>query len=359
MPSIPQHVDLNGAYAHHPPAAARDGGLDLCRDGVTCTLQVTMETAERDALDAYSSVVTAIAEHLLPRVVQLNVGHRASGDAWRQTGTGSGVVITPDGYLLTAAHVVQDADRGLALFSDGSERPAEIVGRDPLSDLAVARVDATVQLQAATLGDAGRLRVGQLVVAVGSPLGLAGSVTAGVVSAVGRSLATRGSGAGRIVENVIQTDAALNPGNSGGALAAASGEVVGINTAVAGIGLGLAIPIGDATRRIIAALLHDGRVRRAWLGIAGARRPLPPRVARGLGQSAGIGVEEVVAGSPASAAGLRSGDLILAVDGHVLQDSGDLQRLMLDEAIGRAMVIRILRLGTVTELRAIPAELAA
>ena len=318
-----------------------------------------MEITEREALDAYSSIVTTVAEHLLPRVVQLKVGKRTSREEWRTTGTGSGVVITPDGYLLTAAHVVAGADRGLALFSDGSERPAEIVGRDPLSDLAVARVDATTQLEAATLGDADHLRVGQLVVAVGSPLGLAGSVTAGVVSAVGRSLATRSGGGGRIVENVIQTDAALNPGNSGGALAAASGEVVGINTAVAGIGLGLAIPIGDATRRIIAALLHDGRVRRAWLGIAGARRPLPPRVARQLGQSAGIGVEEVVAGSPAAAAGLRPGDLILAVDGHVLQDSGELQRLMLDEAIGRAMLIRILRLGAVAELRAIPGELAA
>ena len=319
-----------------------------------------MEEREREALDAYSSVVTWVAEHLLPRVVQLKVGKRAPGrDGWRQTGTGSGVVITPDGYLLTAAHVVQGADRGVALFSDGSERPAEIVGRDPLSDLAVVRVDAGTHLEAARLGDADSLRVGQLVVAVGSPLGLAGSVTAGVVSALGRSLATRNGAGARVVENVIQTDATLNPGNSGGALAASNGEVVGINTAMAGIGLGLAIPIAETTRRIIASLLHDGRVRRAWLGIAGARRPLPPRVARRLGQAAGIGVEEVVASSPAAAAGLRSGDLILEVDGHVVQDSGDLQRLMLDEAIGRSMRIRVLRLGELAELQAVPAELAA
>ena len=322
-------------------------------------MTVMDRTAEAAAMDAYSEIVTRVADHLLPRVVQLRMG-RQQGSSWRPTGTGSAVVLTPDGYLLTAAHVVQDAGSGTALFTDGSDRPVEIVGRDPLSDLAVAKVDASSQrLDAATLGDADRLRVGQLVVAVGSPLGLAGTVTTGVVSAVGRSLAARAGAGTRVVENVIQTDAALNPGNSGGALADSSGEVVGINTAVAGIGLGLAIPIGASTRRIVAALLHDGRVRRAWLGIAGARRPLPGRVSRRLGRAAGIGVEEVVPGSPAAAAGLRSGDLILDVDGHAVADAGDLQRLMLDEAIGRSMRLRILRVGEVVELRAVPGELAA
>ena len=318
-----------------------------------------MTTTERAALDAYSHIVTGVAERLLPRVVQLRTGRRQA-TGWRPTGSGSAVVFTPDGYLLTAAHVVDAADIGTAVFSDGAERRIEIVGRDPLSDLAIAKVDASSErLDAATLGNADRLRVGQLVVAVGSPLGLTGTVTAGVVSALGRSLAARAGSGTRVVENVIQTDAALNPGNSGGALADAAGEVVGINTAVAGIGLGLAIPIGATTRRIIAALLHDGRVRRAWLGIAGARRPLSQRIARRLGHAAGIGVEEVVPGSPAAAAGLRSGDLILDVDGHAVADAGDLQRLMLDEAIGRAMRLRILRLGEVVELRAIPGELAA
>ena len=318
-----------------------------------------MTTTERAALDAYSQIVTGVAERLLPRVVQLRTGRRQA-TGWRPTGSGSAVVFTPDGYLLTAAHVVDAADIGTAVFSDGAERRIEIVGRDPLSDLAIAKVDASSErLDAATLGNADRLRVGQLVVAVGSPLGLTGTVTAGVVSALGRSLAARAGTGTRVVENVIQTDAALNPGNSGGALADAAGEVVGINTAVAGIGLGLAIPIGATTRRIIAALLHDGRVRRAWLGIAGARRPLSQRVARRLGHAAGIGVEEVVPDSPAAAAGLRSGDLILDVDGHAVADAGDLQRLMLDEAIGRAMRLRILRLGEVVELRAIPGELAA
>jgi S1-C subfamily serine protease len=303
------------------------------------------------ALDAYSSVVTRVAEHLLPRVVQLAVG---------RGGSGSGVAITPDGYLLTSAHVVGRSASVTARFTDGTERPADVVGADALSDLAVLRVlTHDERLQAATLGDADRLRVGQLVVAVGSPLGLMGSVTAGVVSALGRSLTARSTSGARIVENVIQTDAALNPGNSGGALADSTGAVIGINTAVAGQGLGLAVPIDDATRRIIAALLHDGRVRRAWLGIAGAHRPLPPRLANRLGRRGGIGVSEVVPGSPAAAAGLRAGDLILEVGGSPVSDAADLQRLMLDEAIGKPLAIRILRLGELSELQAVPGELAA
>jgi len=308
-----------------------------------------------DPLDAYSAVVTSVADHLLPRIVQLRVGRQAREG--RPDGTGSGVVIAPDGYILTSAHVVARAGGGVAAFTDGSEVPFEIAGSDPLSDLAVLRVDAG-RLAAAELGDADRLRVGQLVVAVGSPLGFAGSVTAGVVSALGRSLATREKHATRIVENVIQTDAALNPGNSGGALADASGRVVGINTALAGVGLGLAVPVDAATRRIIAALMHDGRVRRAYLGIAGATRPLPPRVARALDRSAGIGVYEIVPGSPADQTGIRSGDLILDVDSVPVADAGDLARLMTDERVGRAIVLRILRAGEVMRLWVIPVELS-
>jgi S1-C subfamily serine protease len=304
-----------------------------------------------EPLDAYSTVVSRIAELLLPRVAQLQLP---------RGGRGSAVVIAPDGYLLTSAHVVDGARDAVALFTDGAERRAEVVGSDPLSDMAVVRVDPGEQhLDAATLGDADDVRVGQLVVAVGSPLGLAGSVSAGIVSGLGRSLTTRSRSGSRIVENVIQTDAALNPGNSGGALAVATGDVVGINTAVAGMGLGLAVPINTATRRIIAALIHDGRVRRAWLGIGGAHRPLPPRLARRLGQRGGIGVTEVVAGSPAARVGLRSGDLILDVDGHPVVDAADLQRLMLDEAIGRPLRLRVLRLGELVDLDPVPAELAA
>ncbi len=306
------------------------------------------------ALDAYSTVVTSVADHLLPRIVQLRVGRRAREG--QPDGTGSGVVFAPDGFLLTSAHVVARAAGGVAAFTDGTEIPFEVVGSDPLSDLAVLRVDAG-RLPAAELGDADRLRVGQLVVALGSPLGFAGSVTAGVVSALGRSLVTHERNAMRMIENVIQTDAALNPGNSGGALADANGRVVGINTALAGVGLGLAIPIDAATRRIIAALIHDGRVRRAYLGIAGQARPLPPRVARALGRTAGIGVREVVAGSPADETGVRPGDLILDVDDVPVADAGDLARLMTGERIGRAVVLRILRTGEVMRLWAIPVEL--
>jgi S1-C subfamily serine protease len=307
-----------------------------------------------EALDAYSRIVTAVAERLLRQVVLLRVG-RASARQDRG-GVGSGVVVSQDGYILTSAHVLAGAREGVAAFSDGRELPIEIVGRDPLSDMAVVRVDGG-RLEAVELGDADRLKVGQLVVAVGSPLGLAGSVTAGVVSALGRSLPTQIGSATRIVENVIQTDAALNPGNSGGALADANGHVVGINTAVAAIGVGLAVPINAASRRIIGALMRDGRFRRAFLGIAGMRRPLPPRVARALGRAAGIGLTEVVPNSPASAAGLREGDLILDVDGQAVGDAGDLQRLMVGETIGKPLDVRILRLGELLDLTIIPVEL--
>jgi S1-C subfamily serine protease len=266
------------------------------------------------------------------------------------------VVITPDGFLLTSAHVISRAHGGKAAFVDGREFELEIVGSDPLSDLAVIRVNAS-DLQSADLGDADRLRVGQLVIAVGNPLGFAGSVTAGVVSALGRSFPTRNGSAMRIVENVIQTDAALNPGNSGGALADGSGRVIGVNTAVAGIGLGLSVPVNSTTRRIIAALMTEGRFRRAYLGIAGGPRPLPPKVANELGRTRGVEVVEIVEGSPAHKAGLRPEDLILEVDGMPVEDVGDLQRLMAGEVIGKSVVVRVFREGEVQNLTAAPAEL--
>jgi serine protease Do len=309
--------------------------------------------SEAEALDAYSNAVISVAERLAPSVANLRVAHRGRGGR-RLNGGGSAVVITPDGFLLTSAHVVARSDgRGRASFVDGRELAFDVVGTDPHSDLAVLRADAD-DLTPAELGDAERLRVGQLVVAIGNPNGFAGSVTAGVVSALGRSLPTQG---GRIVDNVIQTDAALNPGNSGGALADGRGRVVGVNTAVAGVGLGLAVPVNAATRQIVGALMTEGRFRRAYLGIAGGSRPLPPRVARRLGRQSGVEIVQVVEGSPAAAAGLRPEDLIVELDGSPVTDVGDIQGLMVVERIGVPVPMRVLREGRELELSLVPAEL--
>jgi S1-C subfamily serine protease len=312
--------------------------------------------AEEDVLDAYSHAVIQVAERLSPSVANLRVSRQVRGGR-RLAGGGSGVVVTPDGFMLTSAHVVAAADGGArASFVDGSEVGVEVVGTDPLSDLAVLRAEGS-ELVPATLGDAENLRVGQLVVAIGNPHGFAGSVTAGVVSALGRSLPVRSRAAGRIVENVIQTDAALNPGNSGGALADGHGHVVGINTAVAGVGLGLAVPINETTRKIIGALMSEGRFRRAYLGIAGGPRPLPPRLARELGRETGVEVVEVVEGSPAAKAGLSAEDLIVAVNGVAVAGVDDLQRLMAGELIGESVKLETVRDGKRSTLELVPVEL--
>jgi S1-C subfamily serine protease len=310
---------------------------------------------EDAALDAYSRVVTAVAERLTPSVASLRVTKRVPGGR-RPEGAGSGFVISSDGFGLTSAHVVHGMDGGSATFADGSEWPFDIVGTDPLSDLAVLRVDSR-DLVPAELGDARSLRVGQLVVAIGNPMGLGGSVTAGVVSALGRALPVRSGRNQRVVDNVIQTDAALNPGNSGGALADGAGRVVGVNTAVAGVGLGLAIPIDDVTRRIISALMNEGRFRRAYLGIAGGGRPLPPKVVKEVGREQGVEVVQVVAGSPAAAAGIRPEDLILDVDGTAVKDTGDLQRMVMEDLIGRRVVVRLFRDGRILSVPVVPTEL--
>ena len=303
------------------------------------------------ALDAYSTVVTAVARRLLPSVASLRVGGgRGRG------GSGSAVVISPDGYLLTSAHVVAAGSGGVAAFPDGRQTEFSVAGSDPLSDLAVVRV-TDADLSPATLGDADRLQVGQLVVAVGNPMGYDGSVTAGVVSALGRSMATRSGSLSRIVENVVQTDAALNPGNSGGALADGNGRLVGVNTAVAGIGLGLAVPINATTQRILAALITEGRVRRAYLGIAGGARPLPERIAQQAGRRRALGVIEVVPQSPAAAAGLRPDDIILSVGGSAVKDAGDLQALMTADRIGIPVDVEVLRAGNRLHVQVIPQEL--
>jgi S1-C subfamily serine protease len=246
---------------------------------------------------------------------------------------------------------------GRAAFVDGRELSFSVVGIDRLSDLAVLRVDGD-QLVPATLGEAERLRVGQLVVAIGNPNGFAGSVTAGVVSALGRSLPARAGRTVRYIDNVIQTDAALNPGNSGGALVDSSAAVVGINTAVAGVGLGLAVPINTATRQIVGALMRDGRVRRAYIGIAGGPRPLPPHARVRLGRRSGVEVVEVASGSPAERAGLRAEDLIVELSGQPIERVDDVQRLMNHEAIGHPMAARVLRGDRLLDLELAPVELA-
>jgi S1-C subfamily serine protease len=334
-------VDSVSRAAEH-----RDGAAD----------EAFERAGDTEALDAYSRVVTTVARDLAPSVANLRVTRRVRGGR-AAIGGGSAVVIAADGYLLTSAHVVEGARGGGSSLVDGRDLRFSVVGRDPLSDLAVLRADAR-DLVPARLGDASGLQVGQLVVAIGNPHGYAGSVTAGVVSALGRSLPVgRRGGPQRMVENVVQTDAALNPGNSGGALVDGRGRVVGINTAVAGIGLGLAVPINDATRRIVAALMSDGRVRRALLGVAVGPRPLPPRVAAQLGRREGLEVIEVVEDGPAAQAGLHPEDLIVGLDGTPLGGADDLQRLMTAERIGRPLELEIVRAGTVQTLAVVPAEL--
>jgi S1-C subfamily serine protease len=319
---------------------------------------VTATDTEEAALDAYSRTVVAVADRLIPSVANLRVTRQTSRGRV-PAGAGSGVVLTPDGFILTSAHVVQGRRRqGRVSFVDGSEYSFEIVGSDPFSDMALLRADAE-HVIAAELGDAEHLRVGQLVVAIGNPHGFAGSVTAGVVSALGRSLPARAGAALRTIDNVIQTDAALNPGNSGGALADSAGRVIGINTAVAGIGLGLAVPINAAARKVIAALMSDGRVRRAYLGIAGGPRPLPPQARRARDQRTGVEVVEVMPGSPAARAGLRAEDLLVEVDGSRVDRVEDLQRLMVGEVIGASVPVKILRRGEERTLELVPEELLA
>lgn len=312
-------------------------------------------TAPEAPLDAYSRVVTSVVDVLGPSVASLLVRGRIRRG--RSSGSGSAVVLAPDGFLVTNAHVVAGEEvRGRAVLQDGRESPFEVVGRDPLSDLAVVRCDER-DLTPAELGDATSLRVGQLVVAIGSPHGLAGSVSAGVVSGLGRVLPARDGRAVRIIDDVIQTDAALNPGNSGGALADAQGRVVGVNTAVAGVGLGLAVPVNDHTRGIIASLIGAGRVRRAYLGIAGGRRPLPPFARERTQLDVGLEIAEVMPESPAAAARLRPEDIILRIDGTPVADATTLQRLMDEHAIGRPVGLEVLRHGALLTIEVTPSDL--
>jgi S1-C subfamily serine protease len=295
------------------------------------------------ALDAYSRTVSGVAEALAPSVANLRVLGRRRDGARVEVGAGSAIVLTADGFLLTSAHVVGARRRGgVASFVDGRELPFDVTGADPLTDLAVLRT-RDGGLHPATLGDAEALRVGQLVVAIGNPHGFAGSVTAGVVSALGRSLPAREGTTRRTIDDVIQTDAALNPGNSGGALVTSQHRVVGVNTAVAGVGLGLAVPINRATRRIIGALMTDGRVRRAYLGVAGGPRPIPPHQRARYGGDPVLEIAEVIPESPADEAGLRAGDLLFELAGERVKGIADVLAKLEEDVIDTQVVARVLR----------------
>lgn len=308
-----------------------------------------------EALDAYSETVMRVASTVTPHVAAIEMsGNRRNGRF--RVGAGSAVLFTEDGYLLTNAHVVAGTQKGRAVFADGSGTDLELVGADPLSDLAVVRGRAP-HVAPAEFGDAESLRVGQLVIAVGNPLGLNGSVTAGVVSGLGRAIPVWAGRNRRVIEDVIQTDAALNAGSSGGALADARSRIVGINTAVAGAGLGLAVPINRTTRRIISALLSDGRVRRAYLGLVSTPIRLGPSAVVRTGQRDGLRVVEVLAGSPAETAGLKVDDVVLRAGSRPVSNAESLQKLLFADAVGVPMTIVVLRDGHELELTAVPAEM--
>ncbi|HYM81969.1 MAG TPA: trypsin-like peptidase domain-containing protein [Candidatus Limnocylindria bacterium] len=311
-------------------------------------------------LDAYSHAVAAAVESVAPAVVNLEVRHRGkdarSGATWsRPAGTGSGFVFTPDGLILTNSHVVHRAQNLEVTLQDGRRLPADVVGDDPDTDLAVIRVRAQ-DLASVRLGDSSGLRPGHLVIAIGSPLGFQATVTAGVVSALGRSMRSQ---SGRLIDNIIQTDAALNPGNSGGPLVNSRGEVVGVNTAVIlpAQGICFAIPVNTA-RFVAGHLIQNGRIRRAYLGLGGQNVTLQRRLARefGLPSERGLMIVQVEAGSPAQTAGLREGDVLIGFGDHPIGNVDDLHRALGEERIGMGSSLMILRRGQRQTLEIVPAE---
>lgn len=309
-------------------------------------------------LDAYSQAVVTAAEKISPSVVKIEVAKAArgrNGEHREQQGGGSGFVFTPDGLILTNSHVVNGASRISVSLADGRHFPARTIGDDPATDLAVIRIDAP-NLIAAPLGDSQRLRVGQLAIAIGNPYGFQYTVTAGVVSALGRSLR---SYSGRLIDDVIQTDASLNPGNSGGPLVTSDGHVVGVNTATIMGAQGLCFAIGINTAKFVAGrLLHDGRIRRSYIGVEAQTTPLHRRLVRfyDLAQESGVVVVAVTGGSPAERAGLREGDVIIALDGKPVAGVDDLHRLLTDARVGVSSTLTILRRTEKLELRVVPEE---
>lgn len=309
-----------------------------------------LDSSDALLLDAYSTAVTAAVERAGPAVVNVAIRKGRAG------GAGSGVIVSPDGLILTNSHVVHGAEAVLVATAEGRRFAAAVLGDDPDTDLALLRAETDAALPAAALGDSAALRPGQLAVAIGNPLGFSNTVTAGVISALGRTLAGRG---GRPVEDLIQTDAALNPGNSGGALVDSTGRVIGINTATIGGAQGLCFAVAANTARLVLGqLVRFGRVRRARLGLAGQREVIPRRFARahGIAQDSGVLVTEVVGGGPADRAGVERGDLLLSLGGEPLRGVDDLLRWLSAERVGEPAELLLLRRGDVRRLRIVPAE---
>lgn len=301
---------------------------------------------DAELLDAYSRAVIAAVETVGPAVVKISSGQSE----------GSGAIFTPDGLILTNAHVVAGRERTRVAMTDGSELDADVVGRDAHTDLAVVRVSAAAPLPWAKFGDSRAVRVGQVAIAIGNPYGFDHSVTSGVISALGRSLRAQ---SGRLMDDVIQTDAALNPGNSGGPLVTTQGEVIGINTATIRPAQGLCFAIASNTARIVAArLIRDGRIRRSYLGLGGQSVPIPRRVARAnaLAVSSGVFVTSVEPGSPAAAAGVRDGDVIVGCAGTPVRGVDDLHALLTQERIGTTMTLALLRGGERRDITVMPVE---
>jgi S1-C subfamily serine protease len=327
-------------------AAGTGVAIGLRDDGSTTTTTVHSATT---ASDGPSLSARDIYRRAADSVAYITAGG-TQGSA-----TGTGFVVDANGLIVTNEHVVDGSSDITVKLGDGKAQRAEVVGQDKSTDLALLKIDTGgAKLTPLKLADSSKVQIGDATFAIGNPFGLEDTLTTGVVSATERRISAPD---GFSIDGVLQTDAALNPGNSGGALVDGAGRVVGINTAVAGVGLGLAVPINEATRRIVAVLMADGRVRRAWLGVAVGPRPLPPRVAGRLDRDRAIEVIEIVEGSPADHAGLRPEDLLIELDGVPLTATDDLQRLMTAERIGRPLELQIVREGAVRTLSVVPAEL--
>jgi len=325
-------------------------------DSVASPNRIVLPTDDEALLDVYSQTVSGVVENARDSVVNIRVRHTGRGGRGQQgEGSGSGFVITPDGYIVTNSHVVHEATDIRVALADGRTYSATLAGDDPDSDLAVIRINAP-DLEHIHFGNSGRLRVGQIAVAIGSPLGFQQTVTAGVISALGRTMRAQ---SGRTMENIVQTDAALNPGNSGGPLLNSHGEVIGVNTAIIPSAQGICFAIASNTAEFVAAwLIKEGRIRRAWLGLHGQTAPVHPRIARHLGlkHPQGVLVLNVEADSPAAKAGLREGDMLVGFKDQALTSLDELQRLLVAQEIGVRSTLAIVRHTFRLELEVVPRE---